>query len=380
LVSLAFVVATCSCRPVEPVVPDGTDDETPDVIEPKALVASAPVCISRITGDIYSTANAHVTPCFTIDNQTVSRYDVAGTDLGIPWEIDPGKYGFFFGDTFGSTFSPSEGGGGNGSNWRGNVLLFSTDTDLSDGLTITSGAMNSRLQYAREICLSSHDTSGNGDYTSIPTSVVHANGAEYVHYFNIKTWYGWTTNHSKVYKSTDGGKSWTMVPLLYFDGNSPFGQVGYFNNTAKDGYVYMMGTQTGRSDNAHVARFKEKDIEDQTRYEYWSGFDWVVGKEKVAAPVITDQVGELSVAWLENFGKWIVLYINEPRSEITMRYADEITGPWSPAVDLMDNFNNDLYGSFIHPLSLREESRLYFIISSWKPYNTYLMMTELCLE
>jgi len=385
LMFLFFAVAACSCNPSD--IP-GLDDTDPGgAVSPEQdikgiVTATTPVCLSRITGNIYSSTNAYVYPRYGVDNQTISKYDVAGTDLGIPWEIAPGKYGLFFGDTFGSTFKPTDGGGGNGSNWRGNVLLFSTDTDLSDGLTITSAAMNASAKYAREICLSSHDTSGNGDYTSIPTSVVHANGCEYVHYFNIKTWSGWTTNHSKVYKSTDGGKNWSMVSSLYFSGNSPFGQIGYFNNTAKDGYVYMMGTQTGRSDNAHVARFKEEDIEDQEKYEYWSGSDWVAGKEKYAAPVISDKVGELSIAWLENLGKWIVLYVNEPRGEITMRYADEITGPWSQSVRLLDAHKMSsgapaLYGSFIHPLSLKEESKLYFVVSSWKPYNTFLMMTEL---
>lgn len=49
----------------------------------------------------------------------------------------------FFGDTFGSDFYPNfVNPGPNGSNWRSNVLLFSDDQDLSDGLTINGATMD----------------------------------------------------------------------------------------------------------------------------------------------------------------------------------------------------------------------------------------------
>lgn len=357
-----------------------TDSPEPEPEVKGILVATPPVCISRITGDNSSTERAYLNPRFPLDNQTPEKYDIGGCDLGIPWQISEGKFGLFFGDTFGKDFRPAPNGGGNGSNWRGNVLLYSDDTDLSDGITIKSAAMNSSLKYAREICFSAHDVSGSGDYTSIPTSVVHANGCEYVHYFNIRTWNGWTTNHSKVYKSIDGGKEWTIVKTLYFGGESHFGQVGYFNNASRDGYVYMVGTQTGRSDNAQVARFKEEDIEDQSKYEYWNGTQWIEGDETAAIPIVHDKVGELSVAYADALGKWVMLYINEPRCEITLRYADQITGPWSSAKKFIDNQGNMLYGSFIHPLSFKDGKTMYFTVSSWIPYNVYLMSSVLKLK
>ncbi len=35
------------------------------------------------------------------------------------------------------------------------------------------------------------------------------------------------------------------------------------------------------------------------------------------------------------------------------------------------------YGSFIHPLSLKEGNDLYFIMSAWNAYNTYLIHGKL---
>lgn len=44
-------------------------------------------------------------------NQTDVRWGLGGTDLGIIWEIAPGRYGLFFGDSYGPDFVPVAGGG-----------------------------------------------------------------------------------------------------------------------------------------------------------------------------------------------------------------------------------------------------------------------------
>lgn len=56
----------------------------------------------------------------------------------------------FFGDTSGEGFVINK-NGGNGSNWRSNVVAFSSDTDLTDGLKIDSMLLDSEGK-AREIC------------------------------------------------------------------------------------------------------------------------------------------------------------------------------------------------------------------------------------
>ena len=59
------------------------------------------------------------------------------------------------------------------------------------------------------------------------------------------------------------------------------------------------------------------------------------------------------------------------------RTADHIIGEWSKPQKLVDGWQySQLYGSYIHPISLKGNI-LYFIMSMWLPYNTYLMSAEL---
>ncbi|MDD3778787.1 MAG: DUF4185 domain-containing protein, partial [Proteiniphilum sp.] len=220
------------------------------------------------------------------------------------------------------------------------------------------------------------DGSGNGDWTSIPTAAVRANGIDYVHYFNMRNWTGWITNYSGMYKSTDNGQTWQKCESITFSSNSPFGQGGYFK---KDGYVYMIGTQTGRDSKASLARFREQDIENKERYEYWNGSSgqWIMGDENQATVVIDDKVGELSFIYNETFSKWFIAYFNGDRYNITMRTAEQVTGPWSEPYELAAGKDYaQLYGSYFHPLSVSGES-LYFLMSMWMPYNVFLMKVEM---
>lgn len=309
-------------------------------------------------------------------NQTAEKWNVGGTDLGIIWELTPGKYGMFFGDTFGADFKPNPAAPGpNGTSWRSNVLAFSEDQNLEDGMTISDMAKN-KAGNAREIVYGGKDVSGHGNWTSIPTAAIRANGTDYVHYMNIKSWDGWVTNYSGLYKSTDNGQTWKRCNSVKFAGESNFGQAAYFK---KDGYVYMLGTQTGRNHPAYLARFKEADIENQHAYEYWDGNakTWAKGDESKATILIPGTVGEASLIFNESFQKWIVAYFNEARYNITLQHADEITGPWSEPIELASGHKYaQLYGSFFHPLSTKGRN-LYFSMSMWLPYNTFLMKVEL---
>lgn len=326
--------------------------------------------VSRVTG---RTMNGETFPS---PNNTATDWNVGGTDLGVVWEMDPGKYGVFFGDTFGSDFVPNAGEPGpNGGSWRSNVLAFSEDKDLSDGLLL-SGMVTDDSGNAQEILFGGKDQSGNGDWTSIPTAAIRANGADYVHYFNIRSWTGWVTNYSGMYKSMDNGQTWTKCENIVFSSNSNFGQGAYFK---QDGYVYMIGTQTGRDSPAHLARFRESDIENRDYYEYWNSTagQWIRGDESKATILIDDKVGELSFIYNHTHQKWIMAYFNADRYHIAMRTAAEITGPWSEPYELASGKDYaQLYGSYFHPLSVSGDN-LYFLMSMWMPYNVFLMKAEL---
>ncbi|WP_029904866.1 DUF4185 domain-containing protein [Prevotella sp. 10(H)] len=312
-------------------------------------------------------------------NNTTDMYDVGGTDLGIVWEMEKGKYGIFMGDTYGKGFIPDQDDPATfGDNWRCNVLAFSKDNDLRDGITIDAMSVDEK-GYAQELIPGGKDKSGNGDWTSIPTAAIRANNIDYVHYFNMKNWTGWVTNYSGLYKSTDNGQTWSECPDVYFTSDSNFGQAGYFK---KDGYVYMVGTETGRKSNPRLVRFKEKDIEKQYLYEYWNKDKnkWIRGDESEATNLFEDTVGELSIAYNTKYKCWIMAYFCGKRYEISLRCATELTGEWSEPLTLATGRQySQLYGSFIHPASL-DGDELYFLMSMWRPYNIFLMKAELTTE
>ncbi len=118
----------------------------------------------------------------------------------------------------------------------------------------------------------------------------------------MRNWRNWDTNYSALYRSVDSGMSWEPCASVKFSSDSYFGQIGYFK---KDGYVYMIGTETGRDTPARLARFREDDIEQQERYEYWDGTinKWVRGNEKRATVIIDDKVGELSFIYNYKYKK-----------------------------------------------------------------------------
>lgn len=268
-------------------------------------------CVSRITGAEINGTNGLPIVEFEVNNRTNELYNVGGTDLGIVWELQPGHYGLFFGDTFGSDFYPNfVNPGPNGSNWRSNVLLFSDDQDLSDGLTINGATMDESGKNAREICYGGKDGSGNGDWTSIPTAAIRANGIDYVHYMNIRNWAGWITNFSSLYKSSDNGITWTRCQNVKFGSTSNFGQVSYFK---KDGYIYMVGTITGRDNKPHLARFLEENIENQTEYEFWNEVDGL--KEMKLQPL------HYSMIYLENFPSLIIQNLKNGYCSISIVHA-----------------------------------------------------------
>lgn len=309
-------------------------------------------------------------------NRTDELYDLGGADLGIVWEMDEGHVGIFFGDTYGKDFVANT-GGPNGSNWRSNVLAFSSDTNMNDGLNFTTMALDNNGN-ARQIASSAHNTSGSGDWTSIPTAAIRANGVDYLHYMNVRNWRGpkgWETNYSSLYSSKDNGKTWDRCSEVNFGSQSIFAQICY---AKADGYVYMIGTQSGRQGNAYLARFLEKDILDMTQYEYWNSKDgWIKNNESAASAIFEATVGESSLMYQKKYKRWIATYFDADKYALMYRDAPEINGPWSQEKLLASGSTYpQLYGSYMHPL-FDDEDTIYFLMSEWQAYNVFLMRASI---
>ncbi|MBQ4278468.1 MAG: DUF4185 domain-containing protein [Rikenellaceae bacterium] len=317
-------------------------------------------------------------------NATDRDYDVHGTDLGIMWRISGDRIGIFFGDTNGEGFKT--GNGGCGSNWRSNVLAFSSDTDLSDGLRIDSMALDAEGK-AREICAGGK-AQAEPYQTSIPTSAIRAGKTDCVHFMNIYEWAGgkgrWLTNFSSIYTSDDDGRTWQRQEGVTFSPDSHFSQVAY---AKKDGWVYMIGTQSGRGDAAYLCRFREKDLLDMGAYLYWNGSDWVAD-EQAAVPVLRGPIGEASLMFHEGLKRWIYTYSYDPgydKDPVTRVQAvlycdtDDITRWDGERKVLLTHDKYPIpYCAFMYPETRGD--KVYFALSMWQPYNVYLMSADLELR
>lgn len=317
-------------------------------------------------------------------NNTHLRWNLGGTDLGIIWEMGNGEYGILFGDSYGSDFKPVGGGPGAASDWRSNVLAFSENTDLDNGLKFKSMLVN---KYRPDRALPVIERENYFSFTYIPTAAVELNGKQYMHYmyWEVGNAIRADQNYSSIYCSEDYGQTWSSCRgKISFDTDSYFAMAGYAKKPG-DEYCYMLGAQSGRGyrrSSAKLARFKYDNILNKTEYEFRNGGkrEWIKGKESQATTVLDGTVGELSVMYLEEYSRFLVLYFDSEEYAICYRSAARMQGPWSKERVLCSGRNSkyaQLYGSYIHPLSAKKgSSTIYWTMSQWQPYNVFLMKAD----
>jgi hypothetical protein len=306
-----------------------------------------------------------------------------------------------------------------------NTLFRSSDTNLSDGMTIPNGewlngnmfggAPLSAPTTARPII--NRPSWAPGSVTLIPTAGVSVQvpvsadapfgTIQYVSFMSVSKWGSagkWTTNYSAIAYSTDNGENFTVAPQSvrynsFFGGNKNFQQSAFV--TGDDGYIYMYGTPNGRQGAAYLARVAPEDILNTSKYEYYkaakSGFfgttpaGWT-GSASAASAIIGKSggllgmtqpgytVSEMSVQYNAYLGKYIVLY-GDQFNNIVMRTADSPEGTWSAPTVLMAQQPGGIYAPMLHPWSpstLSSDSPdLYWNLSLWSDYDIMLMHTDL---
>lgn len=350
------------------------------------LVAVAGVLAAGVVGAPAAPAaatSAH-TPASVVEkltgldspNNTYGRWNVKATDLGIMWDDGGGQVLSAFGDTFGDAWTGPGGGtfGSGDQNWRSNVLLRSSDTNLADGMDYSS-AVTGTDGRAREIIPGLHNESA-GEVTKIPTAGISIGSRQYLSYMSVKHWGApgqWDTNYASIAYSDDDGTTWTTTGTPTWSNPSMTDHFQMQSFARSGGYLYVFGTPSGRSGDASVARVAEASVLTQSAYQYWNGSAWVAS-ESAAVPVVSGPVSELSVRYDAFSGKWLMMYLQG--EDIILRSATVPTGPWStPQVVVSSADYPGLYGGFMHPWSAN--GTIYFTMSQWDPYNVYLMKVQI---
>ena len=353
------------------------------------------------------------------------RWDVYGTDLGIPVYSEKQKRMYFlFGDTEGkSEYDPMT-----PRNWRGTVAGYTDCLDFTEGIK-WSGFLCDEGGAAKPLIHSHFKTNADRfEVSKISQGGIEIDGNLYVFYESVCYWCGrktgrWCLNYGGTLKSVDGGKSFEKVydltwiepvegePLetavqiatenmelqpsgVAFDGATHvapgFGQM--YACDGKDGYIYIYGRYGGRVHGIKVGRVRRERFEEFSAYEYLIGFDargeaiWKPYREGLdaiiadpeKADVIPAPTSNMSVVYNEYLQKWLLVYYY-PHKGTCFATSDTPYGPFDEAqlvlpmdhpeltreIDLeMDG--NALYGGFTHELMLREKGRIVpIVISQW---------------
>ena len=299
--------------------------------------------------------------------------NVLGTDLGIMWDNGQGQVLTAFGDSAGLGL-PNLLSGSLWA-WRSSTLFRSSDGILSDGMNFDSSPRDIFGQ-SKELVPSPKIPFV--EISRIPTAGVAVGNTQVLSMMSVKNWGPagtWDTNYSGLVYSQDNGENWTVAPETQrpnVGGNANF-QMSAF--VKADGFVYQYGTPAGRGGLVHIARVPEPQIMDLGAYEYFDGAKWIKGNPDVAKPIMPGGVGELSVAYNEYLGQYLMLTTDQYNS-VVMRRSPSVTGPWSPPEVLVDTRElPTAYGAYIHPWSSGRD--LYFLTTVHNNYNVLLMRTTL---
>jgi D-arabinan endo alpha-(1,5)-arabinofuranosidase len=306
--------------------------------------------------------------------ETIKRFAISGTDLGIMWDNGSNEVLIAFGDTYGYCSVP-------GQQWRYNTLLRSQDRSLSNTINVTSSPLW-RPGLSKQI-INTIKAAPEEDGI-IPTTGISVGRAQYLNFMSIKQWESsgqWSTNFSAIAVSGDDGQNWGVYPGTIRTpeaGNENFQMGAFLRPGPGDPYLYLFGTPPGRAGSAYVARVPPRVVPDLTKYEYWNSDSgsWVPRNPAAATPVIPGPVGEMSAQYNSYLNKYLALYCNG-MNDVVARTAPAPQGPWGPEQLLVPSMQipGGIYAPFLHPWSTGKE--LYFNLSLWSAYNVMLMKATL---
>jgi hypothetical protein len=360
-----------------------------------ASIVTHSVLAAPIQPRIWSIATSKICaltgPQALIDQKSV---DVCGTDLGTMTELN-GRIYFAFGDTFGYDGDICRGVGG--PNWRSNCFASTADRDPGNGVRLTDW-LRDPGGHAIAIVQGAHQlpfANGTSEQTKIPTAMVSIDGTIYLHYMSVRGFAPkggvWECNYSRWAYSSDLGKTWHECAMPFGGQTSNVNMLALTAAVTPDNpdakYVYALGTPCGRFGAAKLGRALADRILDVEAWEYLgaanpgeTGPSWTKDFNS-AAEVVAAPVGEASVLWNSAIRRWMYTYLNEHTASLELREADHLWGPWTAPHTLATAKDYpQLYGAFTTPSFLRDDGRsLFFVMSQYGPYNTFIMKAELTL-
>jgi hypothetical protein len=245
-------------------------------------------------------------------------------------------------------------------------------------------------------------TTSNPEVTLVPTGGVAVPRAassggyrQYMFLMSVNHWGdngGNLVNHCVLAYSDDNGVNWTKASWRWDNDATFTSKITQIWPVRRNGYVYGFCGGIYRYDPPVLIRCLETDLLTQASWEYWDGSTWVANSPSSVTFLwetgLTGGMGEPAVYWNEGNQCWVSTYLNDRNwidgTGIELRSASTLMGPWSTPQNIHDGAywepDQGIYGGFIHPLSgvaPPDTTDLYFHVSLFSPYSTYLMKAAL---
>jgi len=181
--------------------------------------------------------------------------------------------------------------------------------------------------------------------------------------------------------------------------------------------LLIFGSSKYRASNPYLAYLPLNVVEQKSRVTYFTGVDagtqqprW--GAEPAATQLFDNPcVGELSITWNRNLRQWMMLYNCDIPGGVVARVAEKPWGPWSDPAVLFDTTTDagtcyflrgspdcgpptdpfspangnpgGVYAPYGIPRYTRggpQNTTVYYVMSTWNPYQVVLMRSTLALR
>ena len=330
-------------------------------------------------------------------NQTETNWGIIGVDLGTSFEHLNRVY-FLFGDTWRVDHGDH--------NDDLDSVAFTTDEEADAGLHLTFHSAPPIIsppvpQDAFNVPLDGVSTNGTM-YVFFSTDHFRAQGREVM-------------GRSVLTRSDDNGLTYRMLYEVsrwkFINVSSSIVDATQWNLPGKGPQLLIFGSGRYRSSDVYLAVKSVNVIEEPDGWLFYAGNPqqprWSLSEEDALPLFPAGSVGELSVRFDPAWSAWLCLFNDDaPTSGIAARWAATPWGPWSdgrvmfttadglgrfihqPGRDhTQEGFGTDrsnewgaVYGPYqINRYSQRTDAdtRLFFTLSVWNPYQTMLMTTLL---
>ena len=310
------------------------------------------------------------------DLDTNSRWQVAGTDLGIPYVLENGSsIGYLFGDTFNTPWPEAP-----DNDWRSPVMLRSAIHPGADGgVVFDSAAMVAGDGRAPEIMRNGHrdiGIDGVWEISVIPNDGISfpETGRQLISYMSIHDWdvgpreSRWKSSYAGLAYS-DNGNDFIRTPLKWWNDDDNADPFQMWTMQRDGDWVYVFSVRSGRQDGPMMLRRVRWDrLFYPEEYEGWGwdqsqqNWDW----SRPCTSILPEgRFGEPSVRRLSD-GTWAMSYLNCVTGCIVTRTAAGPDQAWSGEKTQVSSWQEpSLYGGFIHPWSTGAPNDLHLMVSKW---------------